>query len=462
MKKYSFLFVLFGMLFLNTGCSDNNETEAKATLSLSATYADITGESGASTTITATSNCETITAVKEDLTADWLDVSVNGHIITVTANTLNPLDEERWCNVIVTATGSSSSNVATAKFTARQATNSDLVKITPEKMNLILSAAAYGETAGYGEIDNRYKIGVTLTNTTDFTITWDRTASWLTNVEKCIEIIDDVEYLTGIYVSATQNTGIESRNATITLSVDGADYATKEITVYQKASPFNLAIGDYDKVNQGTVIYLDTENYNFYLVLDNEQLLTPFYGAASIEGYTLPAGATDVSSTANNVAAYCKAIGTDKFTSANFPALFYAFNRNAPAGTTYTKYEDIPANVISDVSKWHLPSRDEIAYIFKRTIYERYVTGTTGHLFNAVLEKNATDNGVTIANIATTGTIYYSSTEYQSGSNTGKIAGYATTNLSTNKANNYAPYANYETSKSYARCVKKIIVDTNE
>lgn len=61
MKKYSFLFALFGMLFLNTGCSDNNETEAEATLSLSATYADITGESGASTTITATSNCETIT-----------------------------------------------------------------------------------------------------------------------------------------------------------------------------------------------------------------------------------------------------------------------------------------------------------------------------------------------------------------------------------------------------------------
>lgn len=462
MRKYSFLFALFGMLLLNTGCSDNNETEAEATLSLSATYADMTGESGASATITATTNCENITAVKEDQTADWLDISVDGHTITVTANSLNHLDEERWCNVIVTATRASSSNVAVAKFTARQATNSNLVKIAPEKTNLILSAAAYGEKAGFDNTDNRYKVRVTLTNATDFTISWDRTASWLTNVEKCIETIDNVEYLTGIYVSTTQNVGTESRNATITLSVAGADYATKEITVYQKASPFKFAIGDYDKVNQGTVVYLDTENYNFYLVLDNVQSLASFYGAASIDGYTLPAGASDQSSTANNVATYCQKIGADKFTAANFPALFYAFNRNAPAGTTYTKYSDVPVDVISDVSKWHLPSRDELAYIFKRTIYENYVKDANGHQFNAVLEKNAADNSVTIDNIATTGTIYYSSTEYQSGSNAGKIAGYATTNLRTNKTNNYNPYAGYEIKKSYARCVKKIIVDTNE
>ena len=107
MRKYSFLVALFGMLLLNAGCSDNNETEAEATLSLSATYADMTGESGASATITATTNCENITAAKEDLTADWLDISVDGHTITVTANSLNHLDEERWCNVIVTAPGAS-------------------------------------------------------------------------------------------------------------------------------------------------------------------------------------------------------------------------------------------------------------------------------------------------------------------------------------------------------------------
>lgn len=460
MKKYYFLIaLLFGVLALATGCSSNDEPELDPTLSLSVTYADMTGESGAFVAVTATTNCETITATKEDQTADWLDVTVNGKIITVTANSLNTLDEERWCNIIVTA--SSATKTVTAKFTARQATNSDLVKITPEKTNPILSAAAYGETAGYGGIDNRYKIGVTLTNATDFTITWDQTVGWLTKVEKCLEEVDGKEVLTGLYVSTTQNVGTESRSATVTLSVAGAEYAQKVITVNQKASPFKFAVGDYDKTNGGTVVYLDTENYNFYIVLDNEEMKTPFYKAAKIDGYTLPAGAKDIASTAKNVEAYCKAIGTDNFTQENFPALFYAFNRNAPAGTVYTKYSEVPSDVISDVSKWHLPSRDEIAYIFKRTIYGSYVKGTT-HTFNAVLEKNAADNNVTIVNIATTGTIYYSSTEYQSGSNAGKIAGYATTNLNTSKKNDYNPYAGYETKKSYARCVKKIIVDTNE
>lgn len=452
-KKLSVLIMLLAMTAV-LSCTKKEDPEIEATVSLSSIYADMTGEEGSTATVVVTANYDDI-LVEKDAAADWFSLSIDeNNIITTTALSVNDGDEERWCKVNVTVFGISETNFATTSFTARQSINSDAVKVIFDKTQPILSAAAYGETAGYGETDNRYILGVTMVNTDDFNISW--TADWITNVEKYYTVIDETEsYLSGIMISVTKNDGTESREGEITISVDGADYATRILTVNQKSNPFGFAVGDYDAVNGGTVIYLDIERYNFYLVLDNVESKLPFMIDAAFD----VSGAASYDSTGVNATFLANKFGAD-FVPANFPALFYSFNRNAPEGTEYTTFSEVPTEVVNDQSYWHMMSRDELAYVFKRTLYESYVpAGATEHTFNAVLQQNASDNGVEIADIPVKGIIYWSSF---TGTQPLNVTGYATTNLNSSKKNQYNGYRGTETTKSFVRCVKKIVVDDNE
>lgn len=453
--KISNLFVSAFMALAIFSCSPESKVE-ESTLSLDKTYADLGGESGSSAVVTAETNCAAIIATKEkEAGTEWFSVKVEGLTITVASLSANDGDEERWANVIVKTDDPKKSGVAVKQFTVRQTINSDAVKIIPEKTQPILSAAAYGETAGYGGIDNRYKVAVSLINTVDFEIDWDKQQSWLTNVEKFYNEVDGSQVLGGIMFSAEQNVGKDSRSARVTLSSEGVSV---DITVNQKSNPFTVEIGDYDVENGGTVVYLDIENYNFYLILDNKELRTPFYGENPVP-FSLPVGATSSESNRFNINAYYGGIGAESFNDEMCPAWFWTFNRNAPEGTVYKTYADVPAELIDDETYWHLPTRNELAYVFKRTIYERYVTAA-GNTFNEVLSRNASENGVEITLMEASGTIYWCSQEQQSGSNAGKIIGYATTNLSLDRTNDYSPYP-YSHAGGTARCVKKIIVDNN-
>lgn len=454
--KISNLFVPAFMALALFSCTPESKVE-EATLNLDKIYADLGGESGSSAVVTAETNCSAITATKEkEAGAEWFSVTVEGLTITVTSLSANDGEQERWANVIVRTDDKEKSGTAVKQFTVRQTINSDAVKIIPEKTQPILSAAAYGETAGYGGIDNRYKVAVSLINTDDFDIDWDKEQAWLTNVEKFYNDVDGNQVLGGIMFSAEQNTGKDSRAARVTLSSEGVSV---DLTVNQKSNPFKVAIGDYDTENGGTVVYLDIENYNFYLILDNKELRTPFYGANPVP-FTLPVGATSSESNRFNLDAYYKGIGSENFNAEMCPAWFWSFNRNAPESILYVTYSDVPAEVIDDETYWHLPTRNELAYVFKRTIYEKYVT-EAGNTFNDVLSRNAAANGVEITLMEPSGTIYWCSQEQQSGSNAGKIIGYATTNLSLNKKNDYSPYP-YSHAGGTARCVKKVIVDNNQ
>ena len=455
MFKKKLLPVVFAAVF-SFSCTPDAKVE-EATLTLDKTYADLSGEEGSTTTVNAQTNCSAIIAEKEDAaSSDWFSISVKDLVITVSALSSNDGTEERWGNVIVKTDDPEKTGVVSRQFTVRQSINSDAVMIVPEKLQPVLSAAAYGETSGYGGIDNRYKVVVTLSNTDDFDIDWDKTATWLTNVEKFYNEIDGNQILGGIMISAEMNQGTEAREATVTLSSEGVSV---ELTVNQKSNPFKVEIGDYDAANGGTVVYLDIENYNFYLLLDNVELRTPFYGVNPVP-FELPVGATSPSSNRFNLDAYYKAIGDQDFNSEMCPAWVYAFNRNAPEGTEYRTLAEVPAAAIDDETLWHLPTRNELAYVFKRTIYEKYVT-EEGNTFNDVLSRNAQENGVEITLMEPSGTLYWCSQEQQSGGNAGKIIGYATTNLSLDKKNDYSYYP-YSHTGGTVRCVKKVIVDNNQ
>lgn len=454
--KISNLFVPALMALALFSCTPESKVE-EATLNLDKTYADLGGESGSSAVVTAETNCSAITATKEkEAGAEWFSVTVEGLTITVTSLSANDGAQERWANVIVRTDDKEKSGTAVKQFTVRQTINSDAVKIIPEKTQPILSAAAYGETAGYDGADNRYKVNVTLINTDDFDIDWDKEQTWLTNVEKFYNDVDGNQVLGGIMFSAEKNTGLDSRSAEVILSSEGVSVV---VTVNQKSNPFKVAVGDYDAENEGTVVYLDTENYNFYLILDNKEFRTPFYGVNPVP-FTLPVGATSSESNRFNLDAYYKGIGSESFNDEMCPAWFWSFNRNAPEGTVYKTYEDIPAELVDDETYWHLPTRNELAYIFKRTIYPLYVK-EEGNTFNEVLSKNASDNGVEITLMEPSGTIYWCTQEHQSGGKAGMITGYSTTNLSLEKENKYATYP-YSHEGGIARCVKKIIVDHNQ
>lgn len=455
MKIKTFLFVALATSLAVLSCSKKTEEE-NARISLSSQFADMAGNEGAEAVVRVESNYDNISVAKENPAADWLEVSLKGKEVTVRALSENDGLDERFVNVIVKVTGVSESNVAVATFTARQKSTSTEVRIIPEKTKPILSAAAYGPTSGYSGEDNRYRIPVTLVNATDLDIAWDRSQTWLENVEKYTEGEGVDESFAGIMLSLALNGTKESRSAKITLSVPGADYATVEITVFQKSNPFKVEIGDYDATAGGTVIYLDVEDYSFYLVIDNVQAKLPFVTSESLV-------LTNTASTEHSgliVAKYGEQ-GDTFFNAENFPAFFYAFNRNNTSGTQYTKYSDVPSDVVSDETKWHIMSRSELAYVFKRTLLGKYCTPQSDtHTFNDVFSANALKYGVSIEPIATTGTIYWSS--YVGSNKDNYVTAFATTNLkysAPDAKKNYAFYRQTESTKSYVRCVKKVFVN---
>lgn len=215
-------------------------------------------------------------------------------------------------------------------------------------------------------------------------------------------------------------------------------------------TPETAAIGTYDAVNRGTVVYLYEDGY---LLLDDVEQSVPFYNYTTVP-FELPVGAADTDDTGTNVMAYHSEL-QDLFTAETCPALFWSFNRNAPAGTEYETFEDVPEEIISDDRYWHIPSRTELAYVFKQTIHESVNQDGIG--FNDFLKANSEMSGNAIDLIPEeSGHIYWSATEQQSGSSAGNIIGYATNYLLPDASkNDYAAYK-YSHSGGIARCVKKV------
>lgn len=215
-------------------------------------------------------------------------------------------------------------------------------------------------------------------------------------------------------------------------------------------TPEKAIIGTYDAVNRGTVVYVYEDGY---LLLDDEELSVPFYSYTTVP-FGLPVGASDADDTGTNVLAYHSVL-QDLFTAETCPALFWSFNRNAPEGTEYATFEDVPEKIIADDRYWHIPSRTELAYVFKQTIHESVNQDGIG--FNDFLKANSEMSGNAIDLIPEeSGHIYWSATEQQSGSSAGNIIGYATNYLLPDASkNDYAAYK-YSHSGGIARCVKKV------